>query len=213
MTAPPVMFRCRTSSGATRFAAGIVPAVSRAVDQDTTITLIAQCGATSNGWPANFTAARDAVDLADVGNAPGHWSPWFQCSMSSGATGSDQCEDSGSDNFPIECSGGIAPWGLGPSGLGNLGGYHASGWGVQGDPGDDLFWMNSPLQNGWVLDSTSADWITQVNNGGQVSVNLGETTDPGTSSPMLDVNWYINNCGAVFYSGHMIVTGPLGVPY
>jgi hypothetical protein len=73
--------------------------------------------------------------------------------------------------------------------------------------------MNSPLENGWVLVSTSADWLTKVANGGQVSVNTTETSAPGASQPMLDVSWYINNCGAVLYSGHMIVTGPLGVPY
>ena len=35
---------------------------------------------------------------------------------------------------------------------------------------------------------------------------------PGTSSPRLGVDWYVNNCGAIFYTGHMIVTGPAGVP-
>jgi hypothetical protein len=174
---------------------------------------VAQCGATSNAWSANFTAARDFVDLAYVGTAPpGHWPPWVQCTMSSGATDSDACEDSGSENFPPEC-GGYVPWGLGGPSLGNLAGYHASGWGFTGDSGDDLYWLNTPLQNGWVLDSTSADVSMWVNNGGQVSVNPGETSAPGTSNPMLDVNWYINNCGAIFYSSHMIITGPVGVPF
>ena len=87
-----------------------------------------------------------------------------------------------------------------------------SGWGTQGNGGNDRYWLTAPLQHGWVLDSTSTEVTVQVNNGGRVSVDGSLTSDPGTSSPRLGVDWYVNNCGAIFYTGHMIVTGPAGVP-
>jgi hypothetical protein len=49
--------------------------------------------------------------------------------------------------------------------------------------------------------------------GGQVSVNSFQTSDPGTSNPRLGILYHVNNCGAIFYTGHMIITGPTGVPF
>jgi hypothetical protein len=94
-----------------------------------------------------------------------------------------------------------------------LAGYHAVGWSFNGHPGHDHFRIDDALRNGWVLLSTSADWITQLGYGGQVSVDPGWTSAPGTSQPELQVNWYVNACGAILYSRHMFITGPLGVPY
>ncbi len=201
------------SNWADTFVAGQIPMnLPGFPDQQATFTVVAQCGAASKGWSAGFIATKDFVDLAYVGNPPNHSVPWFQCKMSSGATDSDKCEDSGHDNFPQECMGpGFTPWADSP--LGNLGGYHASGIGFQGNGGNDQFWLTTPLQNGWVLDTASVDWTTKVNNGGQVSVDSSLTTDPGTPDPRLGVDWYVNNCGGIFYQGHMIVTGPLGVPF
>ena len=198
------------------FAAGIVPSISGVLDQQATFTVVAQCGATSNTVSGSFVAARDVVDLAYVGDPPPtgtHWYRWFQCTMSTGPTGGDMCEDLGNEGWPGEC-GCCAEFGTGGGGsLGNLAGYHAVGWSFNGHPGHDHFRIDDALRNGWVLLSTSADWITQLGYGGQVSVDPGWTSAPGTSQPELQVNWYVNACGAILYSGHMFITGPLGVPY
>jgi hypothetical protein len=193
------------------FVAGTIPSISGVLDQQATFTVVAQCGATSNSVSGSFLAARDVVDLAYVGDPPAggnHWSPWFQCAMSA-APGGNQCENSGSDDWPNEC--GVTAFG--EAGFGNLAAYHAVAWSPNGHPRHDDFWVNGPLLNGWVLLSTSADWTTQVSSGGQVSVDPGWTSAPGTSNPYLQVNWYVNSCSAIFYSGHMFITGPLGVPY
>jgi hypothetical protein len=178
--------------------------------------VVAQCGATSNTVSGSFVAARDVVDLAYVGDPPPtgtHWYRWFQCTMSTGPTGGDIGEDSGNEGWPGEC-GCCAEFGTGGGGsLGNLAGYHAVGWSFNGHPGHDHFRIDDALRNGWVLLSTSADWITQLGYGGQVSVDPGWTSAPGTSQPELQVNWYVNACGAILYSRHMFITGPLGVPY
>ena len=190
------------------FAAGTIPGdISGVLDQQATLTVVAQCGAVSNPWTAHFTAAPDVADLALFYDAPGS----FSCSMSTGSTDHDACEDQGRRNFPPEC-GCCANWPSGGGDLGNFAGYHDSGWGIQGNGGNDQYWLTAPLQHGWVLNSTSTEVTVQVNNGGRVSVDGSLTSDPGTSSPRLGVDWYVNNCGAIFYTGHMIVTGPAGVP-
>ena len=103
-----------------------------------------------------------------------------------------------------------------------MAGYHDSGWGIppfsHGLDGTDQYSLNGDLQNGWVLESTSAEVTVQVSaagqsSGGTVSVNSALTSAPGTSSPKLGVDYHVNNCGAIFYQGHMIVTGPIGVPF
>jgi hypothetical protein len=193
------------------FVAGTIPSIPGVLDQQATFTVVAQCGGTSNTVSGSFVAARDVVDLAYVGDPPAggnHWYPWFQCAMSA-APGGNQCENSGADDWPNEC--GVAAFS--EAGFGNLDAYHAVAWSPNGHPGHDDFWINDALLNGWVLLSTSADWTTQVNSGGQVSVDSGWTSAPGTSNPHLQVNWYVNSCSAIFYSGHMFITGPLGVPY
>jgi hypothetical protein len=117
----------------------------------------------------------------------------------------------------------MVPWGMGDSGAGgNLAGYHDSGWRIpvfsHGLDGTDRYSLSGDLQNGWVLWSTSAEVTAQAfccgqSSGGQVSVDALLTSAPGTSSPTLGVDYHVNNCGAIFYQGHMIVTGPVGVPF
>jgi hypothetical protein len=200
------------------FVAGIVPSISRVLDQEVSFTVVAQCGATSNASWGNFTAARDFVDLAYAAVPPDQWAPWYDCSMSSGVSDHDACQAQGSTNFPPECAQNFPGWGLAPGSLGNLAGYHDSGIGFKGNDGTDQFWLDGPLQNGWALWSTSAEVTTQVSaagqsTGGQVSVNSFQTSDPGTSNPRLGILYHVNNCGAIFYTGHMIITGPTGVPF
>lgn len=188
--------------------------IAGVLDQEASFTVVAQCGATSNAVRGHFTAARDVVDLAYVSDPPPtgtHWYPWFHCTMSTGPTGGDACEDTGSVNFPWEC--GCCPEFGTEGGLGSLAGYHAVGWSPNGHPGHDHFSIDDAMRNGWVLLSTSADWTQQLQSGGQVSVDPGWTSAPGESKPELQVNWYVNSCSALFYTGHMFVTGPLGVPY
>ena len=162
------------------FAGGTVPNIPGVLDQQATLTVVAQCGAVSNAWPAHFTAAIDVADLA--------FSPWagtnpFGCSMSSGVTDHDACEDQGGLGFPPECAQNFPGWPLAPGNIGNLAGYHDFGWGFTGNDGTDQYWLNAPLQNGWVLDSTSAEVTTQVSaagqsSGGQVSVDGSQSSDP-----------------------------------
>jgi hypothetical protein len=132
-------------------------------------------------------------------------------STSGGAGPNDQCEGWGDNKWPNECGSGPG-WGGAQQNFG-LGGYHASGWGFNGKGGFDLFWVTSPLQNGWVLQSTSATWLVKVGDVSTASEDQNATAAPGSLSPWLGVDWYVGNCGALEYAGHMIITGPLGVPF
>jgi hypothetical protein len=44
--------------------AGIVPDITGVLDQQATVTVVAQCGAVGNAQTVNFTADRDVADLA-----------------------------------------------------------------------------------------------------------------------------------------------------
>jgi hypothetical protein len=194
------------------YVAGTVPAITGVPDLEATITVVAQCGAPSNTLQLHFTAARDVADLAYPDPNPKPVNRTFECSISTGSSASDACENLGGDTFPEEC-GCCAPWNQGPqSSLPNLVGYHASGWG-SGNGGNDQFRFFPALNWGWVLDSTSVDWTTMVNNGGTVSVDGSLTTNSPVSNPRLGVDWNVNACGGIFYLGHMIITGPAGVPF
>jgi hypothetical protein len=46
------------------FVAGIVPDITGVLDQQATVTVVAQCGAVGNAQTVNFTADRDVADLA-----------------------------------------------------------------------------------------------------------------------------------------------------
>jgi hypothetical protein len=59
-------------------------------DQDVTLTVFAQRGAASNDLSVHFTATRDPFTR-------------ITCSTSVGAGNSDQCQDWGQDNWPLEC--------------------------------------------------------------------------------------------------------------
>jgi hypothetical protein len=185
------------------YVAGTVPAITGVPDQEATITVVAQCGATSNTLQLHFTAARDVADLAYPDPNPKPVNRTFECSISTGSSASDACENLGGDSFPEEC-GCCAPWGQGPqSSLPNLVGYHASGWGG-GNGGNDQFRFFPALNWGWVLDSTSVDWTTMVNNGGTVSVDGSLTTNSPVSNPRLGVDWNVNACGGIFYLGPVV---------
>ncbi len=77
------------------FVAGTIPSISGVLDQQATFTVVAQCGATSNAPAASFAAARDFVDLAYAAVPPDQWAPWYDCSMSSGVSDHDECQDRG----------------------------------------------------------------------------------------------------------------------
>jgi hypothetical protein len=85
--------------------------------------------------------------------------------------------------------------------------------GFGGNSGTDKFFVTTPLHNGWVLSSASASWDTKVGDVAQASLDSNTTSAPGEPSPTVGVNWYVGNCGMVRYHGHMIITGPRGVPY
>jgi hypothetical protein len=74
------------------FVAGQIPDISKVLNQQATLTVVAKCGAVSNAATVDFTANIDVVDLAY--SAP--MNSWgFSCSMSTGVTDHDECEDKG----------------------------------------------------------------------------------------------------------------------
>jgi hypothetical protein len=204
----PQHFQLQNLTWGDAFAAGTVPAISGVGDQQGTITVVSQCGAVSNPWPAHFTAAPDFADLAYT-TPMDSWG--IYCSMSTRVTDHDACEGQGGSSFPPECAQNFPGWGMGFP-LNNLAGYHDSGWGIppfsHGLDGTDKYSLSGDLQNGWVLWSTSAEVTVQASaagqsSGGQVNVDASLTSPPGTSSPTLGVDYHVNNCGAIFYQGHI----------
>jgi hypothetical protein len=183
------------------FASGTIPkGITGQPDEQVTLTVFAQCGAASNELSEHFTAARDMAEI-----------PFnrITCSTSVGAGNSDQCQDWGQDNWPLEC--GCCPsFGLqkGPTGFY---GYHASGWGFSGETGNDDFWSSPALQNGWVLSSVSGLSGTRI--GGGSFANVASSSPPGSNTPNAAVSWKADNCGVIFYWGNMNITGPAGMPY
>jgi hypothetical protein len=183
------------------FVTGTIPAIDGVREgQQAKFTVIAQCGTRSNPWSTAYIPTIDVADLADHTDR-------LECSMSVGASVSDECLGGGGSNWPPEC-GGLAMWSVG-----GFEGYHASGWGGGGRGGWDFFWVTSPLQNGWVLTSATADWTLKVGDVSTASEDPNTTASPGAVSPFMGVNWYVGNCGMVIYGGHMMITGPLGVPF
>jgi hypothetical protein len=187
------------------FVAGQIPDISGVLNQQATLTVVAQCGAVSNATTVDFTPNIDVADLADHTDR-------LKCSISPGASVSDQCMDWGGNHWPGECGAWPGQGGTNWGDLG-LGGYHASGVGFHGNGGNDQFWVTTPLQNGWLLYSASATWATKVGDVSTASEDPNNTSAPGSPSPNLGVNWYVGNCGMVVYFGHMIITGPIGVPF
>jgi len=169
-------------------------------DQEVNFTVVAQCGAFSNAWNARFTAARDFALL-----------PFdrITCFSSVGAGNSDQCQNIGQANFPLEC--GFLPTGGTEPGATGFQGYHASGWGFSGESGDDGFWANPNPNNGWVVDSVTGLSGWKVGNGSHATEAW--TSPPGATNPGSNVNWYSDNCGAILYYGEIRITGPAGMPY
>jgi len=189
------------------FATGTVPAdVSGVLNQQATFTVVTQSGATSNAYPAQFTAGLDVADLADHSDR-------LKCSTGRGADVSDECDNWGGSHWPPECGDLNPQQGIGQWNDLGLGGFHASGWGFGGNSGTDNFWVTAPLNNGWVLDSASASWTTKVGDVSTARMDWYSTSAKGTPSPNLGVDWYVGNCGMVVYAGHMIITGPVGVPF
>ena len=183
------------------FAAGVIPeGINGAPDQEATFTVVAQCGAVSNSWRAKFIATRAIVTL-----------PFDQISCFSFAIGnSDNCQNIGQRNFPLEC-GSILPIGTAnpPTGFE---GYHASGWGG-GETGSDAFYTPFDLKNGWVVDYvTDLSWAGY--GGGSYAAEAGASPSGATNPNVnVNVNWKADACGAIIYTGDIIIIGPLGMPY
>jgi hypothetical protein len=180
------------------FAAGTIPYVVEVLDQPVMFTVVSQCGATSNAWTANFTAARTFALM-----------PFdrITCSTYPGASVSDQCQGWGGENWPSECgwgpNGGLAH---GPTGFQA---YHASGWGFSGNSGNDQY--SGSLNNGWVLASVTGLSGYKVGNGSTASEWY--VSPAGTPSPQVGVPWHVDNCGMILYYGDIDITGPAAVPY
>ncbi len=185
------------------FAAGTIPAgISGVPDQMVNFIVVAQCGARSNPWTALFTAARDIAAL-----------PFdrITCWTPVGAGNSDQCQNWGQSNWPLEC-GNLPTFGTEPGPTG-FQGYHGSGWGFSGESGNDGFWLSptQTLNNGWVVDSVTGLSGTKVGNGSSATETW--TSPPGATNPGVNVNWYSDNCGAILYYGDIRVSGPAGMPF
>jgi hypothetical protein len=97
-----------------------------------------------------------------------------------------------------------------------------------GGRGDDEFFKQTHLKNGWVVDSyylTHFEYRDNKNELGSQVINLwdplGATEgavnvvefSPGTDSPYLKVHWWANAWNAVQYAPHVIIKGPKGVPW
>jgi hypothetical protein len=102
------------------FVAGTIPEITKVLNQQATLTVVAQCGAVSNAAAVEFTANLDVADLAQHTDR-------LACSISPGAGVSDQCMNWGGSHWPPEC--GAWPGQGGTLMDPGLGGYHASGWG------------------------------------------------------------------------------------
>jgi hypothetical protein len=190
------------------FAAGTIPAgISGEPDQNVIFTIVAQCGAVSNPWPAQFTATRAIVAL-----------PYDQISCGSFYIGnSDSCQSLGQENLPTECFQ-LGTWGLEPPATGFTG-FHASGWGG-GESGTDAFCYGNNtnmclttnnLQNGWVFDSIANGVGAKEGKGSYA--NIASTSPSGSTSPSVSMSWKSDACGYVLFLGDMLITGPQGVPY
>jgi hypothetical protein len=184
------------------FASGTIPAgISGVPDQQVTFTVLAQCGAVSNAWTARFTAARDIARL-----------PFDRINCFTFSYGnSDRCQNLGQSNFPMEC-GSLPPVEVAPGPTGFYG-FHASGWGFSGESGNDGFWLSpsQTLNNDWVVDSVTSLSGWKIGNGS--SATEAWASQPGATNPGVNVNWYSDNCGAILYTGDIMVTGPVGMPY
>lgn len=182
------------------FASGMIPATITGVpDQQVFFTVVAQCGAVSNSSAANFTATRAMVAL-----------PFDQISCFSFNYGnSDECQNLGQNNFPIEC-GSLPPVGTGGNPATGFYGYHASGWGG-GETGDDPFDANFNLSNGWVVDYVTG--LSSYTVGGGSYAAESSASQFGATSPSVDVNWKADACGLILYTGDIYVIGPKGLPY
>ncbi len=180
------------------FASGMIPFIGGLVDQPVTFTVETQCGAASNEWSANFTAFRD-VQLTAYNR--------IGCTMNPGASASDECQGWGGTNWPEEC--GLATWGTQITQTTGFQAYHASGWGFSGNSGNDQFSAN--LNNGWVLDMVTPLQWEYV--GGGSTATEWFVSPTGTPTPQVGVPWHVDNCGMIWYSGDIIITGPIGVPY
>jgi hypothetical protein len=181
------------------FAAGTIPFILGVADQAVTFTVVSQCGATSNAWTANFTAARQFV-LAPFNR--------ILCATYPGASPSDECQDWGGTNWPEECP--FADFGIAdlyrPTGFSA---YHASGWGFHGNRGNDQF--SAFLLNGWVVDSVTGLAWTNIGSGS--SANEWYVSPAGTWFLQVSVPWYADNCGMILYWGDVVITGPAEVPW
>jgi len=182
------------------FAAGTIPeGITGVPDQVASFTVVTQCGAVSNSWAAQFTATRAAPVAL----------PFDQISCLSFNIGnSDQCQNLGQSNFPLECFS-LPPTGTGGQPTGFYG-YHASGWGG-GETGTDAFSTPFDLKNGWVVDYVTDLSSYKIGNGSYAT--KASASPSGATNPQVNVNWKADACGLIDYGGDIYVTGPLGLPY
>ncbi|HXY26345.1 MAG TPA: hypothetical protein VEI73_16955 [Candidatus Acidoferrum sp.] len=108
-------------------------------------------------------------------------------------------------------------WGFGVSTYAGAGGgpgaeyVERDGGSVAGTKGDDYFFMNQPLINGWFVASTDISCQADEGSGGGAYVNGG---GPGTGNEQVTVHWWVDAQGYSTYAIRGItIMGPKGTSY
>ena len=97
-----------------------------------------------------------------------------------------------------------------------------SGSTFAGARGDDVFFQNYQLKNGWIVDSVVFTQGATENANSYVAAS-----SPGTNSPYVDVHWWVTGTGICVenigcsnpppsytaYELSIFIRGPKGVPY
>jgi hypothetical protein len=183
------------------FAFGTVPAnISGEADQIVGLSVVSNCGAASAAFDVPFTAKRDLAAL-----------PFDQinCSSTAALGNTDACQSNGSYNLHPECANGVPTFGTQPGATG-FQGFHASGWGLSGESGNDQF-FGPTLKNGWGFDSASG--LSGHSTGNFYRPNYWYTSPVGGTETNVSVNWQTDNCAYIFYWANIYISGPIGVPY
>lgn len=93
--------------------------------------------------------------------------------------------------------------------------YYSGGW--LGARGDDQFFLQTRLKNGWTVDSAylmlpPAWGVGYFNPGNGWNAYIADFR-PGTDSPYLKVHWWKESFKSIAYSIRVVIKGPKGVPY
>jgi hypothetical protein len=78
-----------------------------------------------------------------------------------------------------------------------------------GHKGDDGFYLTKQLKNGWVVDSVN---FAITSKGGNSNANL-EASRIGTSSPFVQVHWWMDPFSSIAYIVQITIKGPTGTSY